>query len=187
MILAWLREPWPWYVSGPLIGLFVPVLLLLGNKQLGLTGSLRAMCAAVLPGRVDFFRYDWRRSGLWNVALAAGILVGAVLAVTVLGGNETPRLSSQARDSVAMLGLSPPLGLVPGQLFSWQSLFSLRGAVCMIGGGFLVGFGSAYGGGCTSGHGVLGLATMQVASVIALVGIFAGGVITTFLVIPHIV
>lgn len=186
MILAWLREPWPWYVSGPLIGLFVPILLLVGNKQLGMSGSLRAICAAMLPGRVEFFRYDWRRTGLWNVALAAGILVGAVLAVAVLEGNQTPDLSSQARDSIAMLGLSSPSSLVPDQLFSWHSLLTPRGAVCMLGGGFLVGFGSAYGGGCTSGHGVLGLATLQVASVVAVIGIFVGGALTTFLIIPRI-
>jgi uncharacterized membrane protein YedE/YeeE len=168
------------------MGLFVPILLLLGNKQLGLTGSLRAICAAVAPGGVDFFRYDWRRSGLWNVALAAGILAGAAFAVIALDGGQTPLLSSRARDSVEMLGLSAPSGLVPRELFGWRSLLTLRGALCMLGGGFLVGFGSAYGGGCTSGHGVLGLATLQVASAVAVVGIFAGGILTTFLIVPHI-
>ena len=186
MIMAWLGGPWPWYVSGPLIGLFVPLLLLLGNKQLGLTGSLRAMCAATLPGRVEFFRYDWRRSGLWNIALAAGILVGAILAVTLLNGNATPHVSPHTRDAVAALGLASPSGLLPAELFTWHALLTIRGALCVLGGGFLVGFGSSYAGGCTSGHGVMGLATLQIASAIALIGIFAGGVLATFVIIPRI-
>ena len=186
MIWSLLRHPWPWYVSGPLIGLFVPLLLLVGNKQLGLTGSLRAMCAAIAPGRVEFFHYDWKKSGLWNVALALGILLGAVLAVTVLGGGETPGISPHTREAIAALGMSSPSGLVPAELFSWQALLTFHGATCVLGGGLLVGFGSSYAGGCTSGHGVMGLATLQVASVIALVGIFVGGLLTTFIVMPLI-
>lgn len=186
MILTWLREPWPWYVSGPLIGLFVPVLLLVGNRQLGMTGALRAMCAATVPGRVEFFRYDWRGSGLWNVALGAGILVGAMLAVVLLDGNATPALSPHTRDALMALGLATPSGIVPAELFSWHSLVTLRSAMCVLGGGFLVGFGSSYAGGCTSGHGVMGLATLQLASLIAVIGIFAGGLLTTFVIFPLI-
>lgn len=161
-----LARPWPWYVSGPLIGLFVPVLLLLGNKQLGMTPSLRALCAAVAPGDVEFFRYDWKEAGLWNVALALGLLAGAAL----LAWNGDVTVSR----------------LLPTQMFQWHSLLTVRGAGCMIGGGFLVGFGSSYAGGCTSGHGIMGMATMQRASVVALLAIFAGGLLTTLFVIPHI-
>jgi uncharacterized membrane protein YedE/YeeE len=186
MIWTLLKNPWPWYVSGPLIGLFVPLLLLLGNRQLGMSGSLRAICAATMPGRVEFFKYDWRTSGLWNVALAMGIVVGAAVAVSVLGGGATPALSPRTRDAIAALGLAQPSGLVPATLFSWKALLTLRGATCVIGGGFLVGFGSSYAGGCTSGHGVMGLAALQVASVIALVGIFAGGLLMTFVIMPAI-
>ena len=186
MILNWLREPWPWYVSGPLIGLFVPILLFLGNKQLGMTGALRALCAATVPGAVDFFRYDWRRTGLWNIALGLGILVGAAIAATLLNGNATPPLSPHTRDALVALGLSAPSGIVPAELFSWHALLTVRGAVCVLGGGFLVGFGSSYAGGCTSGHGVMGLANLQVPSLIALIGIFAGGLLTTFVILPLI-
>jgi len=184
MVLSWIRSPWPWYVSGPLIGLFVPLLLLLGNKQLGMTGALRATCAAIAPSDIDFFRYDWRRSGGWNIALAAGILVGAIVAVAMLGGGTTPAISIHTRDAIAALGLASPSGLVPAQLFSWGALLTIRGALVILGGGFLVGFGSSYAGGCTSGHGVMGLATLQFASMIALIGIFAGGLLMTFIVFP---
>jgi uncharacterized membrane protein YedE/YeeE len=176
---------WPWYVGGPLIGLFVPLLLLLGNKQLGLSGSLRAICAAAAPGRVEFFRYDWKASGLWNIALAIGVLMGAGLTVAIFG-VPTPALSQATHDAIARLGVNSVSGLVPTEIFSWRSILTARGATCMLGGGFLVGFGSSYAGGCTSGHGVMGLAARQVASLIALCGIFAGGLLATFFILPAI-
>ena len=175
--------PWPWYVGGPLIGLFVPLLLVLGNKQLGLSGSLRAICAAAAPGRVEFFRYDWKASGLWNIVLATGLLLGAGVAVAFTG-VPTPNVSPATHAALTKLGLDTVSGLVPTEIFSWRALFTVRGAVFMLGGGFLVGFGASYAGGCTSGHGVMGLAARQVASLIAVCGIFAGGVLATFVVLP---
>ena len=86
-MLSLLREPWPWYVAGPLIGLFVPLLLLIGNKSFGVSGSLRAICAAVAPGDLPFFRYDWRRTGIWSIAFAVGLLLGGFLAATLLGSG----------------------------------------------------------------------------------------------------
>ena len=176
---------WPWYIGGPLIGLFVPLLLLLGNKSFGVSGSLRAMCAAIMPGPVEFFHYDWKKSGLWNIALALGLLLGGVIAVTWMGVS-TPDIAPATRAAIGTLGLRPPSGLVPAELFSWHSLTTLRGIVCMLVGGFLVGFGTSYAGGCTSGHGVMGMATLQRASLVALMGIFAGGLIATFVLLPII-
>ena len=181
-----LRGPWPWYVAGPLIGLLVPTLLLIGNKALGVSSSLRAMCAAVAPGNVGFFSYDWKRQGAWNIAFVAGILVGGAIASTLLGVT-TPAISPDTRSAIAALGVSGDVsGLAPAALFSWQALFTWRGALAMVGGGFLVGFGASYAGGCTSGHGITGLAALQPASLIAIIGIFAGGLIMTFGLFPLI-
>ena len=177
--------PWPWYIGGPLLGLCVPILLLLGNKQLGVSGCLRALCAAIAPGPVEFFRYDWKESGLWNIALAFGLFAGGFVAVSLIG-TPTPDVATSTRAAIAALGLSAVSGPVPKELFSWQSLLTVRGLTCMLGGGFLVGFGAAYGGGCTSGHGVMGLATLQRASVVALLGMFAGGLIATWFLLPAI-
>lgn len=164
-MLALLSEPWPWYVAGPLIGLFVPALLLIGNKPLGATSSLRALCAAVIPRDVEFFKYDWRSSGAWNIALVAGILLGGFIAATFLG----------------------PVGeLAPASAFSWSALFTVRAATASLIGGFLVGFGASYGGGCTSGHGITGLAALQLASLVAVLAIFAGGLLATFTIVPLI-
>jgi hypothetical protein len=62
-----LPHPLPWYIAGPLIGLMVPALLLLGNKPFGISSNFRHVCAAVAPCGLDFFSYDWKRVGVWNL------------------------------------------------------------------------------------------------------------------------
>jgi uncharacterized membrane protein YedE/YeeE len=167
-MIEWLSQPWPWYVAGPMIGLFVPLLLLIGNKPFGASTGLRAICASVLPPpvRSGFFDYDWQKTGAWNIALLGGIAVGAFVASRVL-----PHDTAQ---------------LVPAALFSWDALFTVRGAISIVLGGFLVGFGATYGGGCTSGHGITGLASLQLASLIAVTAIFLAGIATTWLALPLI-
>ena len=179
-----LMAPWPWYVAGPLIGLFVPALLLVGNRLLGISSNLRHMCAAGIPGRVPFFRYDWRSAGGWNLAFALGIVVGGAIAAHFLAGTADVPLSGAARQSIASLGIHDFTGLVPRELFAWSMLTTWRGWVILVGGGFLVGFGTAYAGGCTSGHAISGLAYLQLPSLVAVIGFFAGGLIGTWLLLP---
>ena len=176
---------WPWYVAGPLIGLFVPMLLLLGNRQFGISSNLRHLCAATLPGRLEFFRYDWKGSGLWNLAFLTGILAGGLFAALVLGIPDAA-ISEETRAALGQLGIRDFAGLVPRDLFNWQALLTARGFALIVGGGFLVGFGTAYAGGCTSGHGISGLAVLDRASLLAVAGFFAGGLLGTFVLLPII-
>ena len=178
-----LAHSWPWYVAGPLIGLFVPALLFLGNRQFGVSSNLRHLCAALAPGRVEFFRYDWRNTGLWNLAFLAGILVGGFIAGRVLGIPEVV-VSPETKAMLGRLGIREFAGLVPGDVFNWSSLLTLRGLTLIVGGGFLVGFGTAYAGGCTSGHGISGLAVFDRASLLAVAGFFAGGLLGTYVLLP---
>lgn len=180
----WMTQPWPWYVAGPLIGLVVPALLLFGNKMFGISANLRTMCAMAAPRGIAFFRYDWRRSGGWNLAFALGILLGGVVSATLLAGPADVAISTATTADLAVLGIRDFSGLVPAQLFSWQALTTLPGLVVLVGGGFLVGFGAAYAGGCTSGHAIMGLADLQLSSLIAVLGFFAGGLLVTYLVLP---
>ena len=180
---AFLTRPWPWYVAGPLIGLMVPALLLLGNKSFGFAANLRHICAACFPGKVAFFRYDWKRVGGWNLAFLAGTLAGGFIGGRLFGAGNVA-LSAQTRSALTALGLHDFSGLVPREAFSWASLATPRGIVMVIVGGFLVGFGTAYAGGCTSGHAISGLADFQKASLVAVMGFFAGGLIATFVVLP---
>lgn len=179
-----LLEPWPWYVAGPLIGLFVPLLLLTGNRMFGISSNLRHVCAAGFPGRVAFFRYDWRSAGGWNLAFALGILLGGAIAGGFLSDSASSNLSPAVRESLAALGLRDFTGLVPTELFTWSALATVRGLVMLIGGGFLIGFGTAYAGGCTSGHAISGLADLQLPSLLAVVGFFAGGLVGTWVLLP---
>lgn len=178
-----LARPWPWYVAGPLIGLFVPALLLLGNRQFGISSNLRHLCAALAPARIEFFRYDWKITGLWNLAFLAGILVGGYIAARLLGVPDVA-VSPETKAVLGRLGIRDFAGLVPADVFNWSSLLTLRGLTLIVGGGFLVGFGTAYAGGCTSGHGISGLAVFDRASLLAVAGFFAGGLLGTYVLLP---
>ena len=79
-----IQAPWPWYIAGPLIGMIVPLLLLLGGKAFGISSAFRHLCAASVPGRIPLFQYDWRREGGWNLLFALGILIGGCIAALVM-------------------------------------------------------------------------------------------------------
>ncbi|MDQ3488535.1 MAG: YeeE/YedE family protein [Acidobacteriota bacterium] len=185
--MKFLLEPWPWYVAGPLIGLVVPMLLVLGGKPFGISANLRHMCAAVAPGDLAFLRYDWRKEGGWNLLFALGILVGGFVgSQLLLPDGYTVAIAESTRADLHALGLRDLSGLMPMELFSWSALSSLRGILVVVLGGFLVGFGARWAGGCTSGHAISGLATMQLPSLIAVAGFFLGGLLMTHLLLPRI-
>jgi uncharacterized membrane protein YedE/YeeE len=180
-----LSQPWPWYVAGPLTGLVVPMLLLLGGKPFGISDNFRHLCAAAIPGRVAFFAYDWQREGAWNLAFAAGLVLGGLLAATLLASPEpTIAISEATRADLQALGLTDLTGLVPSELISWHGLTTLPGFVLVVGGGFLLGFGARYAGGCTSGHCIMGLADRQLPSLVAVAGFMGGGIFATYVLLP---
>lgn len=181
-----LSQPWPWYIAGPLIGLMVPALLLLDNRTFGISSSYQHVCAAIVPGRSSYFAYDWKRTGKWNLGLALGTLLGGLLASLLLRNPEPIAISAATQADLAALGLQDFSGLVPREVFSWSRLGSLPGSLSMVGGGFLVGFGARYAGGCTSGHAIFGLADAQLPSLIAVFGFFAGGLLSTHVLLPLI-
>ena len=182
------QDPWPWYVAGPLIGLLVPALLVFGGKVFGLSANLRHACAALpvpASSKPRFLQYDWRSAGTWNLAFVAGIAVGGLIGIQVLSDPSAPlALSPSTVAALADLGVTDLAGFVPAQLVSWAALATPVGALMVIGGGFLVGFGARWAGGCTSGHAISGLADLQVPSLVAVVGFFVGGLLVTHLLLP---
>ncbi|UQN08119.1 YeeE/YedE family protein [Deinococcus sp. QL22] len=177
-----LRSPLPWYVAGPLIGLTVPLLLWLGNKGFGISANLRHVCAILLPERAKpgFFRYDWRAER-WNLMFAAGLILGGFIAGALLANPQSTPLSSAGVQSVQALGVQVRPGLVPTEL---TDLSNPGVWVLLAVSGLLVGFGTRYGGGCTSGHAITGLSTLQGPSLIATVSFFAGGILSANLLLP---
>ena len=181
----WILHPWPWYVAGPLIGLTVPILLIIGNKSFGISSSLRHICAACIPSGIPYFNYNWKKE-IWNLFFVGGIFFGGVIAINVLGNPEPTIINSKLASDLATYGITDYSGLVPKQLFNWQTLLSIKGIILMVVGGFLVGFGTRYAGGCTSGHSITGISNFQVSSLIATTCFMLGGFITTWLFLPLI-
>ena len=182
-----LSSPWPWYVAGPLIGLMVPALLIVGGKMFGISSSLRHICAAVVPGNVAFFKYNWRKVGSWNLVFVVGVLIGGFIAGNWLTNpGSVIGISEATVADLQEIGITDFSGLVPSELISWSGLASLPGMLLIIAGGFLIGFGSRYAGGCTSGHAISGLSDFQLPSLIAVVGFFIGGLLVTHVLLPFI-
>jgi uncharacterized membrane protein YedE/YeeE len=184
-MLELLKQPWPWYVAGPLIGLMVPALLLLGNKSFGISSSLRHVCAACLPAKIPFFQYDWKKE-IWNLFFVAGILVGGFIAIQLLSSPEPISVNPKLQAELATYGITNYDNFVPVDLFSWSTLLSVKGIFMMVIGGFLVGFGTRYAGGCTSGHAIMGLSNLQLPSLIATISFMTGGFIVANLILPLI-
>lgn len=184
-IASWIKQPWPWYVAGPLIGLTVPLLLLAGNKTFGISSTLRHICAACIPARIPFFQYDWKKE-VWNLCFAAGIIAGALIAARWLSSHAPVQVNAALVNEWKAYGIRDYSNLVPRDLFNWQALLTAKGLIMMVGGGFLVGFGTRYAGGCTSGHAIMGLSNLQLPSLIATICFMAGGFAVANLVLPYI-
>jgi uncharacterized membrane protein YedE/YeeE len=178
-----LKAPWPWYIAGPLIGLTVPALLLLGNKPFGISSSLRHICAACFPANIPFFSYNWRDE-TWNLLFVAGIFVGGYIGGVLLKNPEPIALAQQTTDVLKTAGIKDFSGLMPADLFATSNILTMKGLIFLVIGGFLVGFGTRYAGGCTSGHAIMGLSNLQWPSLIATLCFMAGGIITTHYLIP---
>jgi len=178
-----LYRPWPWYVAGSIIGLTVPTLLLLGNKKLGISSTLRQLCVACYPVKLPFLNYDWKKE-LWNLYFAGGILIGGFLGGVVFANPDPVAITETTATNFKSLGLTNLSGLMPTEIFNWDALITKKGFIVMIVGGFLVGFGTRYAGGCTSGHGIMGLSALQWPSLLATISFFVGGILFTHFALP---
>lgn len=182
--MNWILEPWPWYVSGPLIGLMVPILLFIGSA-FGISGNLETICSIAGAGKIsDYFKVDISPK-LPRLFFAVGAILGGFIAGQLLTEEHyAVELSDAAKTTISGYGISDFSGLQPSELFNWDFLTSSTGIILLGLGGFLIGFGTRYAGGCTSGHSITGLSSLQWPSLIATIGFFVGGLITTYLILP---
>ena len=184
-MLEIIKEPWPWYIAGPLIGLTVPALLIMGNKSFGISSSLRHICAACIPANVNFFRYDWKKEA-WNLFFVLGIFLGGMIAAHFLVNPNEIAVHPNLKAELAGYGITDYSNLVPVQLMNFESLLTFRGFITMVVGGFLVGFGTRYAGGCTSGHAIMGLSNLQWPSLVATICFMIGGFLMSNVILPLI-
>lgn len=184
-LIEFIRQPWHWSVSGLLIGLTVPALLLLGNKGFGISSSLRHICAICVPANLPFFKYDWKKEA-WNLFFVGGVVIGGFIAAKLLSNPNDVVVNPNLAASLAQFGITDFSNMVPTQLFSWSNVLSLKGFFFFGVGGFLVGFGTRYAGGCTSGHSISGLSNLQWPSLVATICFMVGGFISANLIVPFL-
>ncbi len=184
-LIELIKAPWPWYTSGIIIAGVMFTLIFFG-KSFGFSSNFRTICAMSGGGKqCEFFDFHWRDQ-IWNLLFLVGTIIGGILAGTLLSNGTSVDISEATINDLAALGLAAPEGMQPKEIFSWDALTSASGWIMLVLGGFLVGFGSRYGGGCTSGHAISGLSAMQLPSLVAVIGFFIGGLFTTFVLLPLI-
>ncbi len=147
-------QSWPWYVAGPIIGLFVPLLLLVGNKLFGISSSFDHICDFSFTKNItNKIKFNTVKDG-WKISFVIGITIGAAISTNLLTLGDVQFLPS--------------------------SYYSVLGFIKLFFGGLLVGFGTRYAGGCTSGHSITGISLFNPASIKATIAFFVGGLIYTY-------
>jgi uncharacterized protein len=184
-MLKLIQQPWPWWLAGILIGLTVPALFLIGNKRFGLSSTLRHICAICLPTKLPFFTYKWQTE-VWSLFFVLGITIGAFLATNFLTNPNNIVVAAKTKTMLAQYGITNFTQLMPTEIFNPQNIFTLKGLIFFVLGGFLIGFGTRYAGGCTSGHAITGLATLQWPSLVATCCFMAGGFFSANVLVPLI-
>ncbi len=184
--MKFMLEPWPWYVVGPLITLIMLLMFIFG-KSFGVSSNFRTICAIGGAGKYsDFFNFNWRDS-VWNLVFIFGAALGGYLANNFFMGYDTIEVSQATVQELQTFGIdNKGEGIAPSAIFSWENLFTLRSFIMIVVGGFFVGFGTRYGGGCTSGHAITGLSNLQLPSLLAVIGFFIGGLVMTWLILPFL-
>ncbi len=186
MDLLWeyISGPWPWYICGPLIT-FVMFLLLYEGKNLGVSSNFATLCAIGGAGKfADFFRFDWK-AYRWNLFVVLGMIIGGVIASQFLTPDKSIDLNENTVRLLERFGFNNAgSGYLPVELFSLEAMLTWKGGIMLAGGGLLIGFGARYAGGCTSGHAISGLSNLQLPSLIAVIGFFAGGLFMVHVILP---
>ena len=173
-------EPWPWYIGGPLIGIFVVVFLLVQKKQLGISTSFQYICAKISPLKPSYLRDNIKEKS-WQFWFVTGMIIGGFLVFSFIPQYEI-EIAQSTHSSLSELGLVDFTGFVPAEIFN----FSFQSIVILILGGIAIGFGARYANGCTAGHAIMGCAQLAPASIISTVFFFIGGLAATYLLTPII-
>lgn len=190
-ILDFISQPWHWSISGFMIAV-VMFLLIKSGQKFGVSSSFQAMCSVSGAGKwFEYFDYDWRKHD-WLLTFVAGAIIGGFIGSTLLASPDPVQVAASTTSDLAALGLSVPQtyaegsGFLPIDIFNFDNLFSVQGLIVMVLGGMMIGFGTRYAGGCTSGHAITGLSNLQLPSLVAVIGFFIGGLVMTHLLLPYV-
>jgi len=182
--MDFLLQPWPWYITGPMISLILFLLYYLG-KSFGVSSNLETLCALGGAGTfLEYFKFDWRKNS-WNLVFILGAVIGGFISVQWLTPSAAVVLNPQTIQDLSTIGFeNAGANYLPSEIFGLDAIFSLKGFLILLGGGLFVGFGARYAGGCTSGHAIVGLSNLELPSLISVIGFFIGGLIMTWVLIP---
>ncbi len=177
-------QTWPWYVSGFLIGMVMLSLIYFG-KNFGMSTNLQSLCSMTgLGKRIAYFDFDWK-ANRWNFVVVLGAMAGGFVAVHFMADPSNVSINPKTIAQLSQLGIDAPNGeLMPKALFGEQIWQSPKSILILLGGGILIGFGTRYAGGCTSGHAISGLSNLQLPSLKAVIGFFIGGLIMAHFLLP---
>jgi uncharacterized membrane protein YedE/YeeE len=184
--MEFITQPWPWFVGGPLIALVLFLMFYFG-KAFGVSTTLDTFCSVGGAGKfLDYFKVDVKQNR-WRFVFVSGIIIGGFLSSEFLMTSQAIDLNPDTVKELADLGFANAgNSYLPEEIFSLENLFSIKGFLILIVAGILIGFGSRYAGGCTSGHAITGLSSLQLPSLLAVIGFFIGGLLMTWLLIPII-
>jgi len=161
-------KAWSPYVGGVLIGLLQIPAFFLVDTALGASSSFvtaAGFSAALFDAsvaQIDYFaKYMTSTKYAWQSALLVGIALGAFLSAQLSGTRRGAYSAIWPR----AVGIQ-----------------SLAGRLAMgFAGGFILLLGARIAGGCTSGHGISGMAQLAVGSILAVAAMFAGGILVAML------
>jgi uncharacterized membrane protein YedE/YeeE len=184
--MDFITQTWHWSISGFLIGLVMLALIYFG-KTFGMSSNLRTICTIAGSKNVsNYFDFDWKEQK-WNLAVVLGSIVGGFIAFYFLNGDNNYAINPKTVAQLQTIGIDKINGkMAPETIFGLDAVFSIKGFLILIFGGFFIGFGTPYAGGCTSGHAISGLSNLQLPSLIAVIGFFLGGLVMAYFIIPYL-
>jgi len=154
-------DVWHWALGGVSLGVITLTLLFITNKRLGISGGFENVCS--LASQLPYFRkQSLKKSSPWRLTFLTGLIVGGALS-SILGGGWEPTWDLGRFDSSIGWG---PLGKM-----AW-----------MLVGGLFIGLGTRIADGCTSGHGIFGVANFERASWKSMFSFMATGIVTTHII-----
>ena len=184
--MEFITQPWPWYVAGPVISMIMFLLFYFGER-FGVSSNLETFCSIGGAGKfTDYFKVDWKQNS-WNLIFVAGAIIGGFIAAQYLSPSDVVALNPQTVQDLTAIGIQDAgATYLPDEIFSLDTMFSLKGFIILLMAGIMVGFGARWAGGCTSGHAIVGLSNLEIPSLISVIGFFIGGLIMTWFILPLI-